>query len=120
MAKTKRQHDSRTSPKRRGSEGGFQRADFVATAWMMSVMMAAVCEIGAIATRAYLRFRPGVVTIELFAGTLLFASVVVGTLSLVLLAAVLHLRPQAPPPSILAFGLVVGVAPLIAVLFVVF
>lgn len=76
-------------------------------------MTALVCELGSAVALWFGRESQGM---ALLGGYLLFAAVVVGTMSLVLAGVVLCVRRMRPPGGITAFAIVVGLAPLVALL----
>jgi hypothetical protein len=85
--------------------------------WMLSVMTALVCELGFIAARGYLLAFDGAARrIQILALMLMFAALVVGTVSVGLMVVVLRTRRIAPPQGIVVFSSVVGLAPAITIL----
>jgi hypothetical protein len=92
-------------------------AEFVTVAWMLSVMTALVCELGFVAARGYLLLvNAEAPTFQVLAAMLLFASLVIGLVSLGLMVLVVRMRQVAPPRGILTFAAVVAVAPMAAML----
>ena len=91
-------------------------AEFLTVAWMLSVFTTLVCELGSAAAIWYLRAQPQAVQVAALASVLLFAALVTGTLSLVLMAGAWRLRRVKPPPGVSVFALVVGVAPVVMLL----
>ena len=91
--------------------------EFLTVGWMLMVITTLICEVAAAACHLYVvQIDRQAATIELFSGLLLFASFVVGSLSLIVCSVVLKSRREPPPRSILIFAVVVGVAPLVTVL----
>ncbi len=80
-------------------------------------MTTLVCGLGAAAARLYLAAigQPSP-WIEALAAVSLFAAAVVGLISLLLAWAVVSMRQVPPPRGILVFAVVVGAAPLVAML----
>ena len=76
-------------------------------------MTALLCELGSMTA---FWFREAGVAMQFLAPYLFFAAAVVGTISLGLAAAVSRTRRQRPPDGILVFSLVVGAAPILAML----
>jgi hypothetical protein len=108
----KRKQRKKTAPNPRwnGSEED-RTVEFFTIAWMLSVFTTLVCELSAVAATWYLRSHPQAVRIEVLASILVFASLVIGMLSLVLMAVVFRFRSTRPPHGISVFALVVGAAP---------
>ena len=91
-------------------------ADAVTVAWMLAVTCALMCEVSTGLLRAYLTFVPDGPKVALLAELLLFAALVAGIVSLLILPVVLKVRRLAPPRPVTIVSVVVGVAPLIAYL----
>ncbi len=109
------QHKKRPDP--RAIEREPPAVEFLTVGWMLSVMTTLLCELGLIAVRGYLLLATDESPkIELLAGMLLFASVVVGLISLALAAAVVRGRRVPPPTGVLVISLVIGSLPLATVL----
>lgn len=80
-------------------------------------MTTLVCELGFAAARAYLLLvNSEADKIRLLAAMLVFAALVIGSISLGLMMIVLRMRREPPPRGILTFAAVVGVAPIVAML----
>ena len=91
-------------------------AEFLTVAWLLSVFTTLVCELGSAAAMWYLQAQPQALRIAALASVLLFAALVTGTLSLVLMAAAWRLRRVKPPPGVSVFALVIGLAPVVMLL----
>jgi hypothetical protein len=90
------------------------RAAEVATvAWMLSTMVALVCELGWVGARWWLAGHPGEPIGGALAGLMFFSALVVGAVVIVLTPVVLRSRRVLPPRGITFFALVVGAAPLV-------
>src|SRR5687768_9262303 len=76
-------------------------------AWMLSVFTTLVCELMAVAATWYLRLDPAAARMMALATTLMFASLVIGLLSLALMGAVWSMSQVRPPTGISVFALVV-------------
>lgn len=98
-------------PLRADGPGEDRVTEFLTVAWMLSVFTTLVCELSAVAATWYLRSNPEAVSITALASTLIFAALVIGLLSLVLMAIVWKMRRVRPPSGISVFSLVVGAAP---------
>jgi hypothetical protein len=91
--------------------------EYLTVGWMLMVVTTFICEVAATGCHLYVvQFDRQAATIELFSRLLLFASFVIGILSLIVCAVVLKSRRESPPRSILMFAVVVGVAPLMTLL----
>ena len=78
--------------------------EWLTVAWMLTVMTTLVCELGAAATAIYVsRFNPQSVTIRTLGSLLLFAAIIIGTISLLMLPVAAKKRPQ-PIPRPVAIG----------------
>ena len=88
-------------------------ADAVTVAWMLAVTCALMCEVTTSALRAYLVFAPDRPKIAMLAELLLFAALVSGIVSLLIVPVVLKVRRVVPPRPVTIVSLVVGVAPLV-------
>jgi hypothetical protein len=85
--------------------------EFFTVAWMVSVFTTLVCELMAVGATWYLRADPTALRMQALAGTLAFASLVIGLMSLALMGVVWSLSRVRPPTGISVFALVVGAAP---------
>jgi hypothetical protein len=104
----------RRKPKRRGRQPPAREsrpAEFLTVCWLLSVLTALFCELGAAAALWYVSGRPDAKGIEALSAILMFAALLVGCFSLVLMAAVWKLRRARPPSGIMVFSTVVGLAP---------
>jgi hypothetical protein len=88
-------------------------AETLTIGWMLTVITGLACELGLGAALALAGRHPEAHALQALTGLLLFASVVIGLLSLVLLPFVLKLRREAPPLGITVFAVVIGAAPLV-------
>jgi hypothetical protein len=89
--------------------------EFVTVAWMLAVMTVLICELGFAAARAFLLLVNSEANlIRALAAMLFFAALVVGLISLGMMAIVIRMRRDPPPRGIVAFATVVGVLPLVA------
>jgi hypothetical protein len=87
-------------------------AEAVTVAWMLSVMVAVVCELGWLATRWWIAAQPTAEMVAALGELLFFSALITGTMALVLVPVVLRSRSELPPRGITFFALVVGVLPL--------
>ena len=84
------------------------------TVWMLAVLTALVCWLGALAAGWLTRFWPDLEGLRALTGILNFAGLVVGTMVLALTVLVLRRRPVAPPRPITWFAVAAGLAPWIS------
>ena len=85
--------------------------EFFTIGWMLAVFTTLVCELSAVGVSWYLKTNPQSTGMALLLMILELAALVVGLLSLVLMAVVWNLRATRPPSGISVFALVVGAAP---------
>lgn len=108
----KRKSSKRPSPAPRRNDPEENRAvEFFTVAWMLSVFTTLLCELSAVAATWYLQAHPEATRMAALTTILVFASLVVGLLSLALMAVVFRFRTVRPPNGISVFALVVGAAP---------
>lgn len=86
-------------------------ADFLTIGWMLAVMTAFLCELGAVVALLAGLAWPGLPWISLLSGVLLFAALVVGLAGVALIPAVLRARKVPPPTPITRFAIAVAAAP---------
>jgi hypothetical protein len=116
----KRKPESRRASKaaaqpRRYSEET-RTGDATTVAWVVSVIMVLLCDIGAAAAHYWSRDYANPGGIALFKELLLFSGAAIGFVSLVLLPIMLKVRRVPPPTGIMVFAVCVAVAPMIAIL----
>lgn len=115
MSKRKRQRTAKPASVPASSET--QTVEMLTVFWMLSLMTGLLCEVGFVLARAYLRLvDPAAARMEILAGMLLFAAAVIGAISLLACGLVVRLRKVPPPRGIIVCGLVIGAAPLVAML----
>ncbi|HEY2838523.1 MAG TPA: hypothetical protein VGJ26_05215 [Pirellulales bacterium] len=113
MSKRKQRPKQTPSP----TSGESQSVEMLTVGWMLSLITGLLCEIGFVLARAYVLFvDPTAGRMEVLASMLLFAAAVLGLFSLALCAVVVKLRKAPPPRGIVVFGIVIGAAPLAALL----
>lgn len=88
-------------------------ADAVTVGWMLCVVTALICNVGAMVVRWALSDYSDHINLQVLFALLAFSALVAGTLSLCLLPVVLRTRRVPPPPGIIVFAIVVGVMPLL-------
>jgi hypothetical protein len=88
-------------------------ADAITVAWMLCVVTALVCNVGAIVVRWVLSSYSDNLNLQVLFALLAFSALIVGALNLCLLPVVLKTRRVPPPPVIIVFAIVVGVMPLL-------
>lgn len=91
-------------------------AEFLTIGWLLTVMTTVVCLAGHLVVKLLGNWQLGGAWVDVLAGILLFAAVVVGIGSIALLALVRKMRAESPPGPIMVFSLAVGLAPLLFVL----
>jgi len=89
-------------------------ADTVTVAWMLSVVSAFLCEIAALAAWGLLAVDPARERLAVLWEILLFAALVIGLVSLLIVPVVLKVRRVPPPRAVMWFAVAVGVVPLVA------
>ena len=106
-------------PRRRSKPAATETraVELLTHAWMLSVVTALACEMVAALAALYLKAVDSTaVTLGVFAGFMLFAALVIGIVSLVMLPLVLWKRSVPPPRGVTALAIVAGAAPLVVVL----
>jgi hypothetical protein len=91
-------------------------ADALTVAWMLTVVICLVSEIGAVAAIWYFNRQPEAKSIGAMGGVLYFTAVVAAIVSLVLVGVVYKVRRAPPPLAVTIFALITAVAPLVAML----
>jgi hypothetical protein len=86
-------------------------AEFMTVGWLLTALTTLVCELGAAAAFWFARRDPEALSIAALALVLMFAALVTGLLSLLLLAAAWKLRSTKPPRGITVFAIFVSLAP---------
>lgn len=97
-----------------------QAADAVTVLWLLLSMTALVCEVSWAAARWYLASHPEREAAVALHFLLAFSSLVTGGLILLLVPVVLRVRRQAPPRSITWATVVIGAAPYLVLLALMF
>lgn len=85
--------------------------------WLIAVMTTLACELCSLVAAWYHRFQPDNQTLGMFAGFLLFASLVTGATSLILAAVVWRARRVPPPMGVTVFAVCVSLMPYLILLF---
>ncbi len=116
MAKKNRRKRSPESRPPIEPVGESQAADALTVAWMLAVMTALMCELGAVGAAWAVSARPDWANLALLRDMSIFTSLVVGTVSLAMAAAVWKIRREPPPVGITVFAVVVGAEPLLLLL----
>ena len=92
-------------------------ADLVTVVWMLHFVTAFACQVvGALARLAYL-WLANHPLLGMLAGFMLLASLVAGTITLLLIPVVLRMRRAAPPTGILIVAIAVGLLPWMTLLY---
>ena len=97
--KRRQHHDNR--PESRGAEAA-------TVAWMMSVLTTLICGAIAAAVLSVVGDGAGSEQVRLFGRLLHFGASVSAVVSLLLLAVVLKVRPESPPPAVTWFAVAIA------------
>jgi hypothetical protein len=87
--------------------------EFLTIGWLLTVMTTLVCEVGYFVVTMISSWQGDVQWLELLAGVLMFAALIVGLASVALLVLVHRMRKSPPPMPIVAFSLLVGLTPVL-------
>lgn len=116
--KTKSNKPARARPPRvpRDSGAGEESAaaEAITASWMVSLLSALGCNLGALAANLAARHWHDSVRLQLLAGMLLLSAVVVGLATLFMTALAQRIRSEAPPRPLVAAGWLLGAAPQVA------
>jgi hypothetical protein len=93
-----------------------QAADAMTIGWMLAILTTLLCQVGALAMRWIALANPQLDGLTSFSAMLFFAALVIGLLDLTLIPVLYKIRILAPPTPIVAFAVVVGLAPWITLL----
>jgi hypothetical protein len=88
-----------------------QAAEAATIGWMLCVLTATVCELGVLAARLYFLWHPDATVIGTAGELLLFASAIIGLVTLALIPVVYRVRRVKPPSPVTAFAVAVGIVP---------
>lgn len=122
MARSPRQRRPRPTPAERHraprppGPAESPAAEWLTVGWAMSLLTTLGCELLTSAVHLWLRWGQATPALELLAGLLLFASVVVGLLAVALLGLVQWLRRMPLSTGAVTFSLSVSAAPAVLVL----
>jgi membrane protein YdbS with pleckstrin-like domain len=86
-------------------------AEFLTVIWLLSALTALVCQVCAALTGWYVHTHPLATGVAALAAVLMFAALVIGTLSLGMLVAVWKLREVKPPAGLAFFAATVSALP---------
>jgi hypothetical protein len=90
--------------------------DAITVAWIVSVIMVLMCDVGAAGAHWWSANQLNARSTLLLREMLLFSAAVVGFISLVLLPIMLRARRLPPPNGVMAFAICVAAAPILAML----
>jgi hypothetical protein len=117
MSKRKKnRRQTRPAAVRRPYSEETRAGDAVTVAWIVSVMMALMCDVGAAGAHWWSAGEANARSTLLLREMLLFSAAVVGFISLVLLPIMLKVRRAAPPNGLVVFAICVTAAPILALL----
>ena len=119
MRKSKKQPRKQPQKRRHPTSGPppeTRASEAVTIAWMLAVMMTLLCELGVAGAAAYIAFDDEAAMIQMLFGTLLFAALVMGVISLLLTVAAIKSRRAPPPRGIVVLAIAVGAVPIVAAL----
>jgi hypothetical protein len=83
---------------------------------MLCVLTGTICELGVVAARLYFAWRPDATVIGTAGERLLFASAIVGALTLILIPVVHRVRRVKPPLAVTAYAAAIGLIPWLVLL----
>ncbi len=109
--KTRRRKNSHAKEVRAFGGAESRAADFLTIGWLLTTFTTLVCELGGASALWLARRDPQASGIAALAIVLVFAALVTGLLSLLLLAAAWKLRSTKPPQGITVFAVFVSLAP---------
>jgi hypothetical protein len=112
-AKTRR-HGKAAASVHHASES--RAGDATTVGWTITVTMALLCDIGAVAAHFYAQGFANARGILMFKELMLFAAAVIGFISLALLPIMLKVRRVPPPTGVMVFAICVTAAPILALL----
>ena len=92
-----------------------QASKAVTIIWSLSVVMALVCVLMAVAARLLIWAQPDSDKLPVLEAFTLFAACVIGAVSLVLVPIVYRVRRIPPPLGLVVFGVIVAAAPWLVV-----
>lgn len=91
--------------------------DALTVGWMMTMITTLFCLVAATLARGYVRYyQPGAVMIGTLSGLLLFSGAIIGFLLLALTPVIVKRKKSNPPPGLVFFAYLLGVAPLLGML----
>jgi hypothetical protein len=93
-----------------------QAAEAATIGWMLCVLTATMCQLGVVAARLYFAWHPDAIVIGTAGELLLFASAMIGSVTLALIPVVYKTRRVKPPVPVTAFATAVGVIPWLVLL----
>jgi hypothetical protein len=88
-----------------------QAAEAATIGWMLCVLTATVCELGVLAARLYFAWHPDATVIGTAGELLLFASAIIGLVTLALIPVVYKVRRVKPPTVVVGFAVAIGLFP---------
>jgi hypothetical protein len=113
--KTKSRRQAKTAHAERPT-GETNAGDATTVAWTISVTMTLMCNVAAVAAHFYMEMYRETRGLVMLKELMLIAGALIGFLSLVLLPIMLRARRTPPPTGVMAFGVFVAAAPILALL----
>src|SRR5262249_15187491 len=93
-----------------------QAADAMTVAWMLAILTTLLCQVAALVMRWIAFANPQLAGLGSFSAILFFAALIIGLVALGLIPVLYKIRILAPPTPIVAFAVVVGLAPWVTLL----
>jgi hypothetical protein len=117
MASQKKKRSRRRSAKRSAVAPVESRTSEVITiGWTVSLTTVFFCNLATIVAHYYVAAHPEALRMAMLRELLLFAGMVIGLLSLLLLLPVHRLRQTPPPRGLVVFGVCIAIAPIVTVM----
>ena len=116
MASRKKKRSRKSLASRSPAESAESRtSEAVTVSWTVTLTTVFFCNLAAIVAHFYVVAHPEAQRMAMLRELLLFSGILVGLLSLALLLLMKRLRQTPPPRGLVAFGVCIAVAPILAV-----
>jgi hypothetical protein len=93
-----------------------QAADAMTVGWMLAILTTLLCQVAALVMRWIAFANPQLAGLSSFSAMLFFGALIIGLVTLALIPVLYKIRVLAPPTPIVAFAVVVGLAPWVTLL----